>query len=130
MKGFLNDAFFNRLEFLSLQFKSSLSGLSGGLHRIKTYGQTVEFADYREYIIGDDLRKIDWNLYGRFKKYFIKLFTDEQRMHVRIFLDCSRSMGVIKEKAEYALSLAAAFGFLGVQNMDKVTFYLIKENGC
>lgn len=130
MKNFLSEEFFDRLELLSLNFKSSLMGIFGGTHRIKSYGQTVEFADFREYVLGDDIRKVDWNLFGRFKKYFIKLFTDERRMNVRIFLDCSRSMGVVREKAEYAISVAAAFGYIAVRNMDKVSFYLINEDKC
>ena len=130
MKNFLNDEFFDRLEVLSLNFKSSLMGMFGGKHKIKSYGQTIEFADFREYNLGDDIRKIDWNLFARFGKYFIKLFTDERRMHIRIFLDCSRSMGAVREKAEYAISVAAAFGYLAVRNMDKVSFYLINEDKC
>lgn len=128
--GFLSDEFFDRLEVLSLNFRENLSGVSGGSHKIRANGQTIEFADNREYNLGDDIRKIDWNLYARFEKYFIKLFTDERRMHTRIFIDCSRSMGVIRSKAEYALSVAAAFGFLSVKNMDKVTFYFINEDTC
>ncbi len=130
MKNFLNDEFFDRLESLSLNFRLSLMGIFGGTHRIKSYGQTVEFADFREYVLGDDIRKVDWNLYGRFKKHFIKLFTDERRMNVRIFLDCSRSMGVVRSKAEYAIGVAAAFGYLAVRKMDKVSFYLIREDKC
>ena len=129
-EGFLSDEFFDRLEVLSLNFRANLSGVSGGSHKIKANGQTIEFADNREYNLGDDIRKIDWNLYARFEKYFIKLFTDERRMHIRIFIDCSRSMGVIRSKAEYALSVAAAFGFLSVKNLDKVTFYFIKDDTC
>ena len=93
MKGsYLSDAFFSRLETMSLNLKTSLSGYFGGKHLVNTYGQTVEFADFREYQLGDDIRRIDWNLYSRFEKYFLKLFTDERQMHVRIFLDCSASM--------------------------------------
>lgn len=130
MKNFLSDEFFDRLEMLSLNFKPSLMGVFGGTHQIKSYGQTVEFADFREYVLGDDIRKVDWNLFGRFRKHFIKLFTDERRMNVRIFLDCSRSMGVVKSKAEYAIGVAAAFGYLAVRKMDKVSFYLIQEDRC
>ncbi|MCH5148965.1 MAG: DUF58 domain-containing protein [Clostridiales bacterium] len=128
--GFLSDEFFDRLEVLSLNFKANLAGVSGGSHKIMANGQTIEFADNREYNLGDDIRKIDWNLYARFEKYFVKLFTDERRMHIRIFIDCSRSMGVIRSKAEYALSIAAAFGFLSVKNLDKVTFYFIHDDSC
>ena len=69
--SFLNDAFFSRLETLALHLRADLTGFFGGRHLVKTYGQTVEFADYREYMLGDDLRRIDWNLYSRFEKFFI-----------------------------------------------------------
>lgn len=128
MKGkYLNDDFFARLETLSLHLQADLIGYFGGKHQIKKYGQTVEFADFREYRLGDDIRRIDWNLYARFGKYFLKLFTDERQMHVRIFLDCSASMGACAEKAEYALGAAAAIGFLAVRNTDKVSFHLLKD---
>ena len=128
MKGsYLNDAFFSRLETLALNLKADLSGFFGGKHLVRTYGQTVEFADYREYMLGDDIRRIDWNLYSRFEKFFLKLFTDERQMQVQIFLDCSASMGKDNpKKANYALATAAMLGFLAVQNMDKVTFHLMK----
>lgn len=123
----LNDKFFNRLETLAFNLQSCLLGYFGGKHLVNTYGQTVEFADFREYQLGDDIRRIDWNLYSRFEKYFIKLFTDERQMHVQIFLDCSASMGKDNpEKAAYAIAAAAALGFLAVHNMDKVSFHLMK----
>ena len=129
MKSYINDAFFSRLETLALNLRKELAGYFGGKHLVRTYGQTVEFADYREYMLGDDIRRIDWNLYSRFEKYFLKLFTDERQMHTQIFLDCSASMGrEDPDKAAYALGIAAAMGFLSVHNMDKVSFNLIKGN--
>ena len=89
----LNDAFFSRLETLALELRANLGGFFGGKHLVRTYGQTVEFADYREYMLGDDIRRIDWNLYSRFEKFFLKLFTDERQMHTQLFIDCSASMG-------------------------------------
>ena len=128
MKGsYLNDGFFSRLEALALELRADLAGFFGGKHLVKTYGQTVEFADYREYMLGDDIRRIDWNLYSRFEKFFLKLFTDERQMHTQIFIDCSASMGKdMPEKANYTLGVAAALGYLSVHNMDKVSFKLIK----
>ena len=124
---YLDDAFFSRLEALAFNLKSNLTGYFGGKHLVTTYGQTVEFADYREYQLGDDIRRIDWNLYSRFEKYFLKLFTDERQMQVQIFLDCSASMGTNNPtKGSYAVAAAAALGFLAVHNMDKVTFNLMK----
>ena len=126
---FLNDAFFGRLETLALNLRANLAGYFGGQHLVRTYGQTVEFADYREYMLGDDIRRIDWNLYSRFEKYFLKLFTDERQMHTQIFLDCSASMEKAdSKKAAYAVAFAAALGFLSVHNMDKVSFKQIIDN--
>ena len=128
MKGsYLNDAFFSRLETLTLELRANLGGFFGGKHLVRTYGQTVEFADYREYQLGDDIRRIDWNLYSRFEKFFLKLFTDERQMHTQIFIDCSASMGKdMPEKANYTIGTAAALGYLSVHNMDKVSFRLIR----
>lgn len=125
--SYLNDAFFSRLETLALNMKADLRGFFGGKHLVRTYGQTVEFADFREYMLGDDIRRIDWNLYSRFEKFFLKLFTDERQMHVRIFLDCSASMGrAVPQKGAYAIATAAAIGFLAVHNMDKVSYQCIR----
>ena len=128
MKGsYLNDAFFSRLETLALELRANLGGFFGGKHLVRTYGQTVEFADYREYMLGDDIRRIDWNLYSRFEKFFLKLFTDERQMHTQIFIDCSASMGKDNpRKAAYTVATAAALGYLSVHNMDKVSYHLIK----
>ena len=127
--SYLNDGFFSRLETLALEFRANLAGFFGGKHLVRTYGQTVEFADYREYMIGDDIRRIDWNLYSRFEKFFLKLFTDERQMHTQIFIDCSASMGKGNpEKAEYTIAMAAALGYLSVHNMDKVSFKLMRGN--
>ena len=130
MKGsVLNDAFFSRLETLTLELRANLGGFFGGKHLVRTYGQTVEFADYREYMLGDDIRRIDWNLYSRFEKFFLKLFTDERQMHTQIFIDCSASMGRdMEEKANYTVGVAAALGYLSVHNMDKVSFKLMKND--
>ena len=126
--SYLNDEFFSRLETLALNLRTNLAGFFGGKHLVRTYGQTVEFADFREYQLGDDIRRIDWNLFSRFEKYFLRLFTDERQMQVQIFLDCSASMG--KEdpkKAAYSIATAAALGFLAVQNMDKLTINFMRE---
>ena len=126
---YLNDDFFSRLETCALNLRRDLSGFFGGKHLVRTYGQTVEFADYREYMLGDDIRRIDWNLFSRFEKFFLKLFTDERQMHTQIFLDCSASMGKVnQQKAAYAMAFAAALGFLSVHNMDKLTYRMIRGN--
>lgn len=121
------DDFFDRLERLALNFPTTLTGYFGGKHKINKYGQTIEFADFRQYQPGDDIRRIDWNLYARLGKHFLKLYTDERQMHIRIFIDCSASVGFYADKSEYALALAVAFGYMAVRNNDKVSFHLLKD---
>lgn len=128
MKGIcFTDDFFDRLERLALNFPTTLTGYFGGKHKINKYGQTIEFADFRQYQPGDDIRRIDWNLYARLGKHFLKLYTDERQMHIRIYIDCSASVGFYDDKAEYALALAVAFGYMAVRNNDKVSFHLLKD---
>ncbi len=127
----IDDAFISQLETLTLNMLTPMKGYFGGSHRTNTYGQTIEFADFREYVLGDDIRRIDWNLYSRFEKHFIKLFVDERQMHIQLFLDCSASMSrVSNAKAEYALRTIAALGYLSVHNMDKLSMYLMKDEKC
>jgi hypothetical protein len=126
-KKIIDDEFIRAIEALALHTKASMQGFFGGNHRTRAYGQTVEFSDFREYALGDDIRRIDWNLYSRFEKHFVRLFVDERQMHIQIFLDCSASMSDEDGgKAAYALRLAAALGFLSVQSMDKVSYKLIR----
>ncbi len=123
----ITDDFLNRLEAISYNMKTSMRGYFGGTHKTKSYGSTVEFADFREYVLGDDIRRIDWKLFSRFEKYFIRLFTDERQMHIQLVLDCSSSM-TFKDspKRDFAIKAIAAMGFLAVQNMDKVSIKLVR----
>lgn len=128
-KNIISDEFISHLEAMVLNMHQPMKGFFGGIHKTNSYGTTVEFADFREYVLGDDLRRIDWNLYSRFEKHFIKLFVDEKQMHIQIFLDCSNSMSANnKRKAEQALKLTTALGYLAIHNMDKVSINLIQEN--
>lgn len=122
----IDDEFISRLETLGLWIKAQMNGYFGGNHKATTYGNTVEFADYREYTPGDDIRRIDWNLFSRFDKYFIRLFVDERQMHNQILIDCSASMDDGEEKAAYALKTAAALGYLSVQGMDRTSIKSIR----
>ena len=97
------------LESKDLQIHFPMSGLLGGTRRSNAYGSSVEFADYREYTPGDDLRRIDWNLYARFEKLYLRLTVDERQLHHRIYIDSSASMAWGgPSKGQMALKLAAA----------------------
>lgn len=125
----LDGDFLDRLDAATLLLKNPMTGFFGGGRKARSYGNTVEFADFREYFAGDDIRRIDWNVYARLEKYFIRLFTDERQMHNQVYIDCSASMACGKpEKATAALRVAAAFGYLSVDSMDRVSYKLIKEN--
>ncbi len=125
----LDGEFLDRLDAAALVLKTPMTGYFGGGRKARSYGNTVEFADFREYFPGDDIRRIDWNVYARFEKYFIKLFTDERQMHNQILIDCSASMACGKpEKAEAALRIAAAFGYLSVSAMDRVSYKMLEGN--
>ncbi len=125
----INEEFLQQIEALQVILKNNLAGLFGGNHKSRTYGSSCEFADYRDYIPGDDITKIDWNAYARFDKLYLKLYLDERQVHTRIYIDASRSMDYgNSKKAWMALQLAAALAYISICEMDKVSIYYIKNN--
>ncbi|MBQ7785193.1 MAG: DUF58 domain-containing protein [Clostridia bacterium] len=124
----LDGAFLNCLDTLDLYVHEMKSGHYSGARRSRAYGSSPEFADYREYVQGDDLRRIDWNLAGRFEKYYIKRFIDEKQGRNRIYLDMSASMGMPEQKGMTALRLAAALMYLSVSGMDCVSLQMLSGN--
>ena len=130
MKKVVIDEFFlGQLEQLGTILKNNVAGMFGGNRRSKNLGSSCEFADYRDYMPGDDVTKIDWNAYARFDKLYQKLYFDERQMHTRIYIDVSRSMiHGSDDKAVAAIKLAAAFAYLSVSEMDKVSIYTIRGN--
>lgn len=131
MKQIIDGGFIAMLEARDLRIQNPMNGMFGGNRRSRAYGSSAEFADFREYAPGDDLRRIDWNLYARFEKLYMKLFVDERQLHHKIYIDASASMDWGEpNKAHIALKLAAAIGYLSVQAMDRVSFYAIHEDSC
>src|SRR5213082_1180870 len=117
----LDPAFLARLEQLELVTKKIFQGRMKGERRSKRKGQSVEFADYRNYVIGDDLRFLDWNLYARLDRLFIRLFMEEEDLHVYVLIDNSLSMDFgTPTKLRFAKQVAAALAFIGLVNMDRV----------
>lgn len=126
----INDEFLQQVELLQLLVKNNVAGMFGGNHKSKSYGSSCEFADYRDYIPGDDITKIDWNAFARFEKLYLKLYLDERQMHTRIYIDASRSMAYGKgKKDEQALKLAATLAYLSICEMDKVSVYAVHDGG-
>ena len=128
-KYVINEEFLSRLDVLETLLKNNVAGMFGGNKQSKygSFGSSCEFADYRDYMPGDDITKIDWNSYARFEKLYLKLFLDERQMHTRIYIDASRSMDYGNgRKAEQAVKLAAALAYMAVNEMDRVSVYAIK----
>ncbi len=125
MKQVIDEQFLQQIELFSLSVKDNVAGLFGGNHKSKKFGSSCEFADYRDYVEGDDITKIDWNLYGKFEKMYLKLYLDERQMQTRIYIDTSGSMNYFN-KGDYALRLAATLAYLSVNEMDKVSVYALR----
>ena len=88
----LDPEFLHKLEQLELVSRKIFVGRMKGERRSKRKGQSVEFADYRNYVVGDDLRFLDWNLYARLDRLFLRLFMEEEDLHFYVLIDNSLSM--------------------------------------
>jgi uncharacterized protein (DUF58 family) len=117
----LDPQFLARLEQLELVSRKIFLGRMKGERRSKKKGQSVEFADYRNYVVGDDLRFLDWNLFARLDRLFLRLFMEEEDLHFYILIDNSLSMDFgTPTKLHFAKQIAAALGFIGLVNLDRV----------
>ncbi len=117
----LDPQFLARLEQLELVSRKIFVGRMKGERLSKRKGQSVEFADYKNYVVGDDLRFLDWNLYARLDRLFIRLFLEEEDLHVYLLIDNSLSMDFGNPtKLRFAKQVVAALGFVGLVNQDRV----------
>ena len=111
-----------RLEQFQLLAARRAKSSAKGERRSRARGQSVEFADYRNYVHGDDFRYLDWNLYGRLERLFLKLYEEERELPVRIFLDASESMTFGEpRKFDFARQVAAAIGYVALAGFDRVS---------
>ncbi len=117
----LDPGFMARLDQLDVMSRKMLAGKLKGERRSKRRGQSVEFADYRNYVVGDDLRFIDWNVYARLERLFLKLFLEEEDLSLYIVVDVSKSCDYgDPNKALYLKKVAAALGYIGLVNYNRV----------
>lgn len=124
-----DDDFFQKLNTLKLSLNMRLNQGMSGARKSGAKGTSVEFSDFREYMLGDDIRRIDWNAYGRMDKLFIKQFMEEKEGIYHIFLDTSKSMDYGEpKKSRLALQIAGALSYLVLNNLDRVYVTQMQEN--
>ena len=117
-----DEPFLRQLDRLALVARRPVAGEMQGERRSPRRGPSVEFADYKPYVSGDDFRQIDWNLYARAEKFFLKLFVAEEELTIHLLLDTSRSMDWgTPNKLRYAKRVAGAAGYIALTNLDRVT---------
>lgn len=124
-RKYLNPEVLARLEGLSLRARSIVEGYVAGMHRSPYHGFSVEFAEHREYVPGDDLRYLDWKVFGRTDKYYLKQFEEETNLVCYLALDTSQSMGyrgpaARASKLDYAKRAAATLACLVLRQQDSV----------
>ncbi len=121
MEAFLDDAFLRKLETIRLMAQKGIRGMDSGIHRSHQSGSSLEFLDYRKYHPGDDIRYVDWNIYGRTDRLFIRRFHAEKDMTLHILMDTSLSMkSGIPQKHLYAKKITAALSYIGLSGQDQV----------
>jgi len=124
----LDPVFMSRLDTLDVLSRKILQGKLQGERRSKRRGQSVEFADHRPYVAGDDLRFVDWNVYGRLEQLFLKLYLEEQDLTVHIVADASASMSFGEPSKElFIKKLTAALGYVSLVNNNRVTISFIAD---
>ena len=124
----LDSHFMARLDQLDILSRKVLAGKLKGERRSKRRGQSVEFADYRNYVVGDDLRFVDWNIYARLERLFLKLFLEEEDLSLTILIDTSKSADFgDPNKALYMKRVAAALAYVGLVNYNRVSISAITD---
>lgn len=116
-----DDRFLRTLEHLHMVSRKVFAGNLRAERRTRKVGSGIEFADHRTYARGDDFRYIDWNLYGRLDRLLLRLFEEEEDLHIYLLVDCSDSMAIgTPPKLHYAMKVAAALSYVGLANLDRV----------
>ena len=124
----LSRDFLTQLERLTLLSRRSFRGRVKGERRSPRKGISVEFSDYRQYGVGDDLRYVDWNVYARLDRLYLKLFVDEEDLCLHLLVDASASMGFGEpSKLGYSARLAGALGFVGLVGLERVGVGVVRD---
>ncbi|MES2789387.1 MAG: DUF58 domain-containing protein [Planctomycetota bacterium] len=123
-----DNSILSRLERLRLNSLRRLTVRSRGEHQTGKGGTSTEFADYRDYVPGDDVKNVDWNIFSRLNRPYIKLYRHEEEMHVVLLIDASTSMQ-FEGKLQLAKQLAGACGLMGLMNSERVSVYACHHLG-
>ncbi len=120
-----------RLTQMDIASRKVFIGRMKGERRSRRRGESIEFADHRQYAVGDDLRRIDWNIFGRLDRLFMKLFLEEEDLSLHVVIDCSESMACGEPEKFAALQrAAAAIGYIGLHNLHRVSFTAIADRAA
>jgi uncharacterized protein (DUF58 family) len=130
-KNLLDPSFISKLNSLELKARLVVEGFMVGLHKSPYHGFSVEFSEHRAYMQGDNLKDVDWKVFGKTEKYFIKQYEEETNLRSYLFLDTSNSMvyssGNNISKLDYSLTLAAALSYMIIHQQDAVSLTLYSE---
>src|SRR5678816_1730188 len=115
--------FLKKLELLNIVARKILAGLLRADRQSPRRGSSAEFADHRSYVAGDDIRRVDWHLFGRLEELFLKLYREEENLHFTVLIDTSKSMDFgggpdRPDKLGFAQQVAAALAYIGMSNLD------------
>lgn len=132
-RKYLDPTVLAKIGALELRARLIVEGFFTGIHHSPQQGLSVEFADHRAYTQGDDLKHIDWKVFGRTDKYYVKEYEQEANLNLMMVVDCSESMnyrsaGAAMSKHEYATAVAAAIAYLTLQQQDSVGLTLFDEH--
>ena len=123
-----DERFLRKLEYLTVVTKRALMGQLRAERRSRRVGAGIEFADHRDYVAGDDLRTIDWNLYGRMQRLLVRLFAEDEDLSIDVLFDASASMGLgTPPKLDLAMQVGAALAYVGLANLDRVAITPIAD---
>jgi uncharacterized protein (DUF58 family) len=126
----IDSALMSKLDQVDVMSRKIFAGKLQGERRSKKRGVSVEFADYRHYVHGDDLRFVDWNIYARLDRLFLKMFIEEEDLSLLVAIDASASMDWGNpNKFLFARRLAMALGYIGLTNHNRVTLYGFNDTG-
>src|SRR5215470_6359550 len=133
-RRYLNPDVLARISSLEFRARQVVEGFVSGMHQSPYRGYSVEFAEHREYVAGDDLRHLDWRAFGRIDRLYIKQYEEETNLRTQMLIDCSASMRYPEARAdgrmskfEYAATLAASLAFLLIHQQDAVGLILFDD---